>query len=678
MNDSVNLSQLQQQILALISEKLNTSAANISTETNLIEAGLNSITLMTLVSHWQAKGYAVSFATLAKDPRASVWAKHLLDTYSENAESNPHATLGLTKANIGERPNAPFPLAPMQYAYWLGRDPNQPLGGVSAHLYTEFQLSPSDNHSSLLDPERLGQAMTELIQRHGSLRLRVHSDGQQTQGYNDDIKAQIKLNDLRSKSPTETEELLEKYRQTYSSQILDIESGEVFAIALSLLADGSCRLHLDVDMIAADAISYRTLLRELALLYENPNTPLPVLPLSYKDCRLAIERKWKSIQNSSGQWWKKRLETLPDGPLLPLKPNNHSIPVTGRRHLHFNTELKHALYEQCRKNGITPSVAIATVLAETLAGWSKEPRFLLNVPLFQRPLDGPDISGVIGDFSSSILVDIDTGTKQTFTERAHQVQRRMHEDAAHADYGGVHVLRDLGRMRGRQVTAPVVFTSALNLGELFDTQVRNIFGDPVWIISQGPQVLLDAQVTELDGGILINWDCREDVFVDGVLNAMFEFFHSTILNLATQSESWSSVTASLLPAQRTIATSQSNKATSDIIKKAISPSTPIERTVSAVWCEVIGGSGLDIHQNLFSAGGDSVLATSLIAQLREIFGEDAIDMRTLFASPSIAGIADSISNSNEGQTKQQIAEVYCEILDMGDEALSAELELENG
>ena len=35
----------------------------------------------------------------------------------------------------------------------------------------------------------------------------------------------------------------------------------------------------------------------------------------------------------------------------------------------------------------------------------------------------------------------------------------------------------------------LVFTSALDLGELFADNVIETFGEPVWIISQGPQVL---------------------------------------------------------------------------------------------------------------------------------------------------------------------------------------------
>lgn len=96
----------------------------------------------------------------------------------------------------------------------------------------------------------------------------------------------------------------------------------------------------------------------------------------------------------------------------------------------------------------------------------------------------------------------------------------------------------------------MVFTSALNLGELFDPAVRRVFGDPVWIISQGPQVLLDAQVTELDNGLLINWDCREEAFVEGVLDAMFAFFKNAVLALAEHPQRWSQCLGDALPTDR--------------------------------------------------------------------------------------------------------------------------------
>ena len=86
--------------------------------------------------------------------------------------------------------------------------------------------------------------------------------------------------------------------------------------------------------------------------------------------------------------------------------------------------------------------------------------------------------------------------------------------------------------------APVVFTSALDLGELFADSVVETFGEPVWIISQGPQVLLDAQVTEVRGGLLLNWDVREGAFPRGLIDAMFAGFTEAVESLSRGDAGW--------------------------------------------------------------------------------------------------------------------------------------------
>ena len=663
MNDVVASSAQLSEILPLIAQQLQVDVTTLTADTDLFVAGLDSIALMKLAAGWRAAGHQVDFATLARDPRASAWADYLA------LPPLPMESAAVTSAaSLPANATQPFSLAPMQYAYWVGREPTQPLGGVSAHLYTEFQHAGSQAHLSP-DPQRLAAALQQLGERHPSLRLQVTADGQQIQRP-DGQQLKLHVEDLRHLSAVEADQRLEILRARYSAQMLDITAGEVLSIALSLLSDGNTRLHLDLDMICADAVSYRTLLRELALFCDDLTTPLAPLEATYRQFRFNNEQRWPSIQATDGHWWQQRLADLPAGPQLPLQPTFGDTPQTSRRHLQLNSDLRNALYSQCHQHGLTPAAVLATVLAETLAGWSSEARFLLNVPLFLRPLEGPSYAGVVGDFSSSVMLDVDLRKRKTFIEHARQLQNQLHQDVAHADYPGVQVLRDLGRLQGKQVTAPVVFTSALNLGELFDPAVRRVFGDPIWIISQGPQVLLDAQITELDQGILLNWDCREDAFVAGVLDAMFGYFCRSIEALAHQPAVWSTCLSDYLPAERVRPATASAAITSNK-QTATPPRTLLERAVAALWTQVLGGDGQHIHLNLFAAGGDSVLANRLIAQIREIFGVTAIDMQRLFHNPTIAGIASAIANSAAAEHIEQIATIYCEILQFDDATLLA-------
>ena len=50
-------------------------------------------------------------------------------------------------------------------------------------------------------------------------------------------------------------------------------------------------------------------------------------------------------------------------------------------------------------------------------------------------------------------------------------------------------------------------------------------------ISQTPQVYIDCQAAEENNGCTINWDVREGVFDDFIIEAMFESFKELLLHL---------------------------------------------------------------------------------------------------------------------------------------------------
>lgn len=173
-----------------------------------------------------------------------------------------------------------------------------------------------------------------------------------------------------------------------------------------------------------------------------------------------------------------------------------------------------------------------------IAAWSDSRRFLLNLPLFDREMFAPEVAGLVGDFSSSVLLDADLSAPLAFSRQARGLQERLQAGISHGAYGGVEVLRDLARAEGAPVLAPVVYTSAIGLGEIFEQDVQKSFGHPSWIISQGPQVYLDAQVTELDGGLLLNWDVRDGVFEAGVPDAAFDAYRRLVTRLVTDPDAW--------------------------------------------------------------------------------------------------------------------------------------------
>ncbi|GAB7529028.1 non-ribosomal peptide synthetase [Pseudomonas sp. 3A(2025)] len=513
-----------------LSDALGLPADQVPLEANLIEWGLDSVTLIRLAGQWRRQGLAARFADLMADPRLCAWLT-LLDPVPA-----PCAPL-----STGSDNGLPFDLAPMQHAYWIGRAPGQQLGGVAAHFYNEF-----DGHG--VDPMRLEAAVHALLARHPMLRAQFLDDGRQQ------ILAHspwpgLTVHDLRQASAEQVQRRLADLRAELSHRQLAVEQGQVLDIQLSLLPAGT-RLHLNLDMLAADALSLRTLLGDLVQLYHQQSLP----ELSYSFARYLADLRQEQASpeqrerhRQARDYWVQRLDQLPGAPSLPIKPQGDERQVRRRHHWLAPAE-RQAFERHARAHGLTPAMALAAVFSEVLGAWCDTPEFLLNLPLFDRTPLHADVDRLVGDFTSSILLAWDGRRAGTFAERATALQRRFHSDVAHSAFSGLEVLRELSRQRGEQVLAPVVYTSALGLGELFAEGVQASFGQPAWIISQGPQVWLDAQVTELDSGILVNLDAREGLFAEGVLDGLFEAYTGLLQRLCLDPAAWHQVPPALIPA----------------------------------------------------------------------------------------------------------------------------------
>ncbi len=516
-----------QRIRETVADLLGVGSDAVDPDADLIGQGLDSIRMMSLAGRWRRAGIDVDFAALAATPTVAAWAE-LVSRRNPNTTAVQHDS-----PSTPQDAHEPFPLAPMQHAMWVGREGDQQLGGVAGHLYVEFD-------GEGIDPDRLQRAAMALAERHPMLRVQFLPDG--TQRIAEPARQYpVTIEDLRAAAPEQVGERLAAIRRTKSHQQLN---DEVFELTLTLLPGDATRLHVDLDMQAADAMSYRTLMADLAALYRGEH--LPALGYTYREYRLAAP---EAADEADRQWWAERIAELPDPPRLPLVPPTEQADPhrTTRRHHWLDPATRDALYAGARRRGITPAMALAASFADALAGWSAESRFLLNVPLFGREQRHADVDKLVGDFTSSLLLGVDLDGTGTATDRARAVQDTFHAAAGHAGYPGLSVLRDLGRHRGTQVLAPVVYTSALGLGELFAREVTEAFGKPVWINSQGPQVLLDAQVTEFDGGVLVNWDVREHAFRPGVIDAMFERHIDELRRLATDDTAWEAPSPPLLP-----------------------------------------------------------------------------------------------------------------------------------
>ncbi|MBD2083577.1 non-ribosomal peptide synthetase [Trichocoleus sp. ST-U3] len=85
----------------------------------------------------------------------------------------------------------------------------------------------------------------------------------------------------------------------------------------------------------------------------------------------------------------------------------------------------------------------------------------------------------------------------------------------------------------------------------------------------------------------------------------------------------------------------------------IAPRTAIEEVVAGIWTQVLGLEQVGMRDRFFDLGGHSLLATQVISRLREAFQVE-IPLRSLFESPTVAGLAERIETACRAQENLQV------------------------
>lgn len=523
--------QLQQEITADIHHVLQIDGIQIQPEDNLIEHGLHSLAIMQLVDHFEKKyNTPLSYADFAMSPTVHDWqsliqenTKSVDAVQSEQPKQNP-----ILPAWLNALPTQTVPLSDMQYAYWAGRETE----GVSAHLYMEFEGKD-------LDLKQLQCTFEQLIQRHPMLSVSIRDAQQSIQSI---THQQIHIEDLTQFNTHEIEAHLKAKRKRLSHQQLNIAQGQVLDVQLSLLPEHRHILHLDSDMSAIDPQSFLIVMEDLTALYQGQ--ALPALDLNQIEYfnYLAQRRHDANLQakiQQDEQWWKSQLDAIAPAPQLPIIAEGlRQDPHQFERLIHlFNADERARLQSLAQTQGLSVRSLCLSLFAQTIANWSLRPEFRLNLPAFIREPYGQNIEHIVGDFTQISLLSLKLNPVETLLETAKQIERDVDQIHEHYRYGGIHVLRDLSKRRQQLEISPIVFTSALDEGEIFSEQLQRTLGQPIWCISQGPKVDLDVQIAYFNQGLAINWDIRTYAFKPNVIQGMFDHYIQSIQHILTAGSS---------------------------------------------------------------------------------------------------------------------------------------------
>ncbi|MFE9122864.1 amino acid adenylation domain-containing protein [Streptomyces sp. NPDC007172] len=439
-----------------------------------------------------------------------------------------HATDGGMAPRLVPAPGSaqePFGLTDVQQAYWLGSRGFE-LGGRSAHFYVEVDLFAADR-------ERVEEAFNTLVGRHGMLRASFLPDGRQQ------MAAEVPYYrfhhaDLAGLPEAEERCRLHETREEMSAQAFDPHTWPLYEIRTHQLAADTLRLHISVDLLLVDAGSLQILLAEWIRLVLDPGSLGPAPALNFRDYLDGVAaHRVQPGHEEARAYWTRRIDSLPQAPELPVRTVRHAqAPAFVRRERRVSGRVFRQIRDRANSLGVTPSVLLCAAYAQVLRTWSRTSRFTLNVTFADRPRWHADIERLIGDFTSTILLECDLGGAPDLATTAGRLQAQLRSDLAHARFSGVEVQRELARRNGgTHARMPVVFTSLLREQDSLGSLEGVVFATR-YAISQTPQVYLDNQVVTRGSDLLISWDAVEEAFPAGVLDDMFAAYVALVEGIA--------------------------------------------------------------------------------------------------------------------------------------------------
>lgn len=491
---------------------------------NFYELGGTSISLINLTTRIRAKfGIDIGLSNFLKEGSIFKIASLISDGGAVKCSEDY-----IQWEHDPDKLHEPFPLTQVQMAYFIGRNSEVELGGVAAHVYTEYRTN--------LDIPKLNCSLQKVIERHPMLRAVFLADGRQK--IMEYVPAyEIQVTDISNLSEDEQNKCIVTEREKLSHHIFNPEIWPLFEFKSYKLSEEVHYLFVGFDMLIADGASMGIVSREIDHFYNNPDKELPLLDFTFRDYILAHSEFRKSnTYLKAKEYWLGKLKNFPTTPALPLIQSLDSI---GKPHFKRYREIMDAekyqmLKKASQQNNLSISTLLCTLYSEVLAFWSNQYRFAISLTVFSRYPFNEKVNEVIGDFTSVILLEINLQPNTTIWERAKQIQNVIMESLENRHFDGVELIREISKANslGNKAVMPVVFNSMIFNSNDIISNTKNSLGEVVVSLHQTPQVYLENQVSEKDGSLSITWDYIDQVFDEYIIDSMFKQYIELINGLA--------------------------------------------------------------------------------------------------------------------------------------------------
>ncbi|MEV5387413.1 amino acid adenylation domain-containing protein [Streptomyces sp. NPDC052721] len=338
--------------------------------------------------------------------------------------------------------SGPAPLSPVQRGMW-----------AMDHFLPDNSVYGIDHVVRLrghVDPEVLGRALTDLVDRHEALRTTFDDTDGPRQVVHPHWTGTLVVRDVRDLPPDGQREAAEHVVARERARSFDLRVGPLFRAAL-VVGSGESLLVLTVHHLVSDGWSVGLIAAELSALYRarlagQPLPPPP--PLQYADYA-----QWQAGLRKSGAVAGRldhRRTVLRDvPPVLDLPTDHERPPRLSHRghsaHRDLPPELAAAVRQLAEREGVTLFTLLLTAFDLLLGRWSGRRRFAVGAAVSGRTRT--EIESVVGLFANTVAIPADLTGNPSFSELTARVNAQVLDALDHQDIAFEEVVAALALPR---------------------------------------------------------------------------------------------------------------------------------------------------------------------------------------------------------------------------------------
>ena len=372
----------------------------------------------------------------------------------------------------------------IQESYLIGASLEQNLGGVPGHVYMETR-------GTAIHLAKLRQAWRDVLTLHG-----IQSP----------LNDYVACFDCTTMPSVEAEGEIQQYRAAFAQRNTRTEEGHSCGLALFWLSDGVDCLCFDLNLQVADPAGFQILLGQLAERYQghpvtiSSETPDPE-PATPADVA----------------YWEEQVAQMRPGPILdqqrdPTRMHHCRYEATAAK---LDATQWETVQNRASTLGVHPTTLAMATFADTMRQ-AAETDFVLNLPIFHTTGDTVEHPDRITDRTRLLTLAVRK------TDQMADILARYQAGMTHIRLDGLDVqtmLRE--RYPEEPLLAPTVFSSTPGI-QLVTETFQTSFGALTYLVSQTPQVCLDAQIYELWDGAYLVWMTPEGLYEQTYLRELFQ------------------------------------------------------------------------------------------------------------------------------------------------------------